>query len=314
MSETRSIRREVSLPCTVERGFDLLLRPGAIRAWWQAARAIVLPGADGLWCAAWGDDEDEPDYTTAARMRVFEPPTRLVLDRYSYRSRFGPLPFEAEFEVEFTLRPDGAGCVLAVEQRGFPADAAADAYYAGCVQGWRETLAGLVRYVGAPRLETERLRLRPLSVDDAAFVLELVNEPAFLEHIGDKRVRDLAAARRFLRESSWVRQELAGHGMLAVEPLAGGAPLGVCGLLHRPALGLSDVGFAFLAAHCGRGFATEAARAVVRHGRDALGLERVHGIVAPANAASIRVLEKLGLRPLRSVRLADDEPDVLLYA
>jgi RimJ/RimL family protein N-acetyltransferase/uncharacterized protein YndB with AHSA1/START domain len=301
------------LPCSVERGFDLLVRPSAIRAWWQAERAIVLPGEGGLWCAAWGDDEDQPDYSTAARLRVFEPPLRLVLDRYEYRSRFGPMPFEAELEVEFRLRPEGGGCVLSVAQRGFPADPIADAWYTGCEQGWQDTLAGVLRHVSAPRLTTPRLRLRPLSVDDAAFVLQLVNEPAFLEHIGDKGVRDLRGARRFLREGSWTRQELAGHGMLAVESLAEGTPLGVCGLLHRHVLGLSDVGFAFLAAWRGRGYATEAAREVVRHGREALGLEHVHGLVSPANAASIRVLEKLGLRFQELVRLGEGERDTALY-
>lgn len=310
---TRSIEREVRLPCTRERAFDLLVRPSAIRAWWQADRAIVLPGEGGLWCAAWGDDVDAPDYATAARLRVFDPPQRLVLDRYQYRSRFGPMPFEAEFEVEFTLRPEGAGCVLAVAQRGFPGEPIADAYFTGCQQGWQDTLAGVLRHVSAPRLSTARLRLRPLSVDDAAFVLQLLNEPAFLEHIGDKGVRDLAGARRFLREGAWTRQELAGHGMLAVEPLEGGTPLGVCGLLHRHALGLTDVGFAFLAAHRGRGYATEAALAVARHGREALGLERVHGLVSPANAASIRVLEKLGLRFRELVQLSESDRGTALY-
>lgn len=310
---TRSIEREVRLPCAIERGFDLLVRPSSIRAWWQAERAIVLPGEGGLWCAAWGDDEDQPDYSTAARLRVFEPPTRLVLDRYTYRSRFGPMPFEAEFEVEFRLRREGPGCVLSVAQRGFPADPIADAWYTGCEQGWQDTLAGVLRHVSAPRLSTPRLRLRPLSVDDAAFVLQLVNEPAFLEHIGDKGVRDLRGARRFLREGAWTRQELAGHGMLAVESLAGGTPLGVCGLLHRHALGLTDVGFAFLAEHRGQGYASEAAGALVRHAREALGIERVHGIAAPQNAASIRVLEKLGLRFQRLVRLAEGASETALY-
>jgi ribosomal-protein-alanine N-acetyltransferase len=310
---TRSIEREIQLPCTPEAAFELLVRPSAIRAWWQAERAIVLPGEGGLWCAAWGDDEDRPDYTTAARLRVFDPPRRLVLDRYQYRSRFGPMPFEAEFEVEFALREQGAGCVLAVAQRGFPAEPIADAYFDGCRQGWQDTLEGILRLVRAPRLATERLRLRPLSVDDAAFVLRLVNEPEFLAHIGDKGLRDLPGARRFLRQGPWTRQELAGHGMLAVEPLAGGEPLGVCGLLHRPALDLSDVGFAFLAAHRGRGYATEAAREVVRYGREQLGLERVHGLVSPANAASIRVLEKLGLRLREHVRLDGSERETALY-
>lgn len=311
---TRSIEREVRLPCTPAQAFDLLVLPSSIRAWWQAARAIVLPGEGGLWCAAWGDDEDRPDYTTAARMRVFDPPRTLVLDRYAYRSRLGPMPFEAEFEVEFTVRPEGAGCVLAVAQRGFPAEAIADAYYTACQQGWQDTLAGVLRHVSAPRLTTARLRLRPLSPDDAAFVLRLVNEPEFVEHIGDKGVRDLAGARRFLREGAWTRQELAGHGMLAVESLEDGTTLGVCGLLHRHALGLSDVGFAFLRAHRGRGYATEAAREVVRHGRETLGLERVHGLVSPANAASIRVLEKLGLKYREMVRITESDRGTALYA
>jgi ribosomal-protein-alanine N-acetyltransferase len=311
---TRSIEREIRLPCSADEAFDLLIRPSRIRAWWQADRVLVLPGEGGLWCAAWGDDEDAPDYTTAARLRVFEPPTRLVLDRYLYRSRFGPMPFEAEFEVEFRVRGDGAGCVLAVAQRGFPDDPIADAYFTGCVQGWQDTLLGILRHVSAPRLETERLRLRPLCVDDAAFVLQLVNEPDFLEHIGDKQVRDLAGARRFLREGAWVRQELAGHGMLAVEPRAGGAPVGVCGLLHRPALELSDVGFAFLAAQRGRGYATEAAREVVRHAHEVLGLARVHGLVSPANLASIRVLEKLGLRFRELVQLSGSDRGTAVYA
>jgi RimJ/RimL family protein N-acetyltransferase len=310
---TRSIEREVALPCTAEEAFELLVRPSAIRSWWQAERAIVLPGEGGLWCATWGDDEDRPDYATAARLRVFDPPRRLVLDRYRYRSRFGSMPFEAEFEVEFTLRDQGAGCVLAVAQRGFPLEPIADAHFDSCRQGWQDTFECLLQLVRAPRLSTERLRLRPLSVDDAAFVLRLVNEPDFLEHIGDKGLRDFVGAKRFLRQGSWTRQELAGHGMLAVEPLIGGEPLGVCGLLHRPALDLSDVGFAFLSTHRGRGYATEAAREVVRYGREQLGLERVHGLVSPANAASIRVLEKLGLQRRGEVRLGEDGRATVLY-
>jgi RimJ/RimL family protein N-acetyltransferase len=167
--------------------------------------------------------------------------------------------------------------------------------------------------VNPPHLTTPRLRLRPLSVDDAEFALRLVNEPAFLEHIGDKGLRDLEGARSFLREGPWTRQDLDGHGMLAVEPQAGGAPLGVCGLLHRPALDLTDVGFAFLAEQRGQGYATEAAGALLRHAREVLGLERVHGIASPDNAASIRVLEKLGLRFQRLVRLAEGERESALY-
>jgi uncharacterized protein YndB with AHSA1/START domain len=146
--QTRKHVHEEQFPATPERVFALLHTPSAIRHWWGAARAVVLAQPGGVWVAAWGQDEDDPEYITAATIRDFEPPRRLVLTAYRYHARSGPLPFAAEaFVTEFAVTPHAAGAVLRVTQDGFPVAPEADAFYAGCQTGWRETFAGIRRYL-----------------------------------------------------------------------------------------------------------------------------------------------------------------------
>lgn len=153
----------------------------------------------------------------------------------------------------------------------------------------------------APRtvLETARLVVRELSPDDAPFVIELTNDPAFLEYIGDKGIRTLDDARAYVGTAldSYNRY---GYGLFLVQ-LKDGTPIGTCGILRKEWLDAPDIGYAFLPAFRGRGYALEAAAGVHAHARDAWSLERIVAVVAPGNAASIRLLEKLGLRFERTV-------------
>jgi RimJ/RimL family protein N-acetyltransferase len=164
------------------------------------------------------------------------------------------------------------------------------------------------------QLQTERLRLRELTEDDAEFVVRLVTEPSFMRHIGDKGVRTLEDARRFIRDGPWTNQSRTGHAQLVVELRSDGARVGVCGLLYREALDVSDVGFAILPEHRRRGYALEAATAVIEHGRTALGLDRIVGLTTPDNVASIALLETLGLRFEATVSMAPDDPGTALYS
>lgn len=144
----RSITRELFLPWSVEKTFALLHTPSAIRGWWSATTAIVQPRPNGVWAATWGA-EDSPDYVCAARLVVFESPRRLVMGKFEYLTKHGPghgPGFTADLETEFTVRAEGEGSVLHVEQRGFPDDAIADTFYASCVKGWQDTFAGIERY------------------------------------------------------------------------------------------------------------------------------------------------------------------------
>ena len=145
--QTRSHIAEVAVAATPEAVFDALITPSAVRQWWSASRVIVTPEVGGLWVATWGEDEDRPDYVSAAPIERIDPPRNLRLGTSRYVSRDGPLPFEADMRIEFTVRPAPAGAVLRVEQSGFPRAAAADDYYAACERGWKETLAQLKEFV-----------------------------------------------------------------------------------------------------------------------------------------------------------------------
>jgi uncharacterized protein YndB with AHSA1/START domain len=145
--ETRKHVHEEVFPAAPERVFALLHTPSAIRRWWGAARAVVLPQPGGVWAAAWGEAEDDPDYTTAATIRAFEPPRLLVLTDYRYRAKSGPLPFAAEFVTEFLVLPHPEGAALRVTQDGFPAGREADLFYTACEKGWRDTFAGVRSYL-----------------------------------------------------------------------------------------------------------------------------------------------------------------------
>lgn len=162
-------------------------------------------------------------------------------------------------------------------------------------------------------LQTARLTLREFTAEDAAFALRLVNEPAFHAYIGDRGVRSLDDARRYLAEGPMVSYARHGFGLWRVALRATDEPIGMCGLIKRPMLDDVDLGYAFLAAHGGQGYAVEAAAAVVGHARAVLGLRRLVAIVTPDNERSLHLLAKLGFRFERMLRWPESgEPLELL--
>lgn len=153
-------------------------------------------------------------------------------------------------------------------------------------------------------LDTERLRLREMTLEDAPFILELLNEPAFIQNIADKGVRTLEDARGYLEKGPMASYAKHGFGLFAVDLKASGEPIGICGLVKRDGLDDVDVGYAFLERHWSRGYAVEAAAATVEYGLEKVGLKRVVAITAPDNQGSIRVLERIGLRFEGMIELA----------
>lgn len=164
-----------------------------------------------------------------------------------------------------------------------------------------------------PELETARLTLRRLDFDDAPFLVGLLNQPSFLSNIGDRGVRNVEDAHRYLREGPMAMYEKFGFGLWHVARRSDGASIGMCGLLRRDILPDVDIGYAFLPEYWGQGYAFEAADAALKHAAQKFGLERVIAVVSPGNVGSIRVLEKLGMTFERMVSMRADEPDVRLY-
>ncbi len=162
-------------------------------------------------------------------------------------------------------------------------------------------------------LETNRLALRQLAIEDAGFILELVNEPAWLRFIGDRGVRTLEDARAYILKGPIDSYRRFGFGLYLTELKADRIPIGICGLVKRDSLPDVDIGFAFLPKFWGQGYAQESASAVLAFAQNTLGLKRLVAVTNPDNQRSIRVLEKLGLRFEKIVRLSEDGPELKLF-
>jgi RimJ/RimL family protein N-acetyltransferase len=163
-------------------------------------------------------------------------------------------------------------------------------------------------------LRTPRLQLRELAPRDAPFILVLLNEPSFIQNIGDRGVRSLEDAHAYLINGPIASYMRHGFGLYLVELVGREEPIGICGILQREALPDPDIGFAFLPAYWGQGFAFEAAAAVRSYARRELGVGRLLAITSPRNDASIRLLEKLGFRFEGMTRLGNDETELKVFA
>lgn len=155
-------------------------------------------------------------------------------------------------------------------------------------------------------LETERLRLRQLVAGDAAFILELVNDPVWLQHIGDKNVHSLEDARRYIDTGPGAMYVKHGFGLYLTSLKDGDIPIGLCGLLKRDALTDVDIGFALLPQYRAHGYAYEAASATLAYGRRRFGLRRILAITTPDNHDSAKLLRRLGMRFEGSITLGAD--------
>ena len=163
-------------------------------------------------------------------------------------------------------------------------------------------------------LQTERLRLRHMEPGDAEFMLGLLNDPGWHRFIGDHGIRTVDGAREHIVKGPIAMVARLGFGFYLVERKADGRPLGLCGLAKRDFLDDVDIGYAFLPQHWGRGYAFEAARGVLAHAKHDIGLKRIVATVRAENAASIKLLEKLGLRFERTFQAPDSTRELQLFA
>ena len=175
-------------------------------------------------------------------------------------------------------------------------------------------ITGSINCETRPVIETARLILRKLTGEDAEFILELLNDPAWLQFIGDKGVRNLADAGNYILQGPVAMYSRCGFGLYLAELKSNCAPVGICGLIKRHSLKDVDIGFAFLPDYRGQGYAPEAAAAVLEYAKNVLGLTRIVAITASDNQSSIRVLEKIGMRFEQMAKLNEDEPEISLFA
>lgn len=163
-------------------------------------------------------------------------------------------------------------------------------------------------------LETERLVLREITVDDSEFILDLLNQPKYLQYIGDKGVRTVEDAATFIENLVRKSYRDNGYGHYIVRLRDDPTPMGTCGYVRRDLLPDPDIGFAFLPQFERKGYAFESADAVLKYGREVLDFKRVLAITTPDNESSGRLLEKLGFTFDRLIKPAAGDEELKLFS
>ena len=149
---------------------------------------------------------------------------------------------------------------------------------------------------------------------DADFILELLNDPSFIRNIGDRKVRTLDGAKAYITDGPVASYAKNGFGLYLVELKESSESMGMCGLIRRNTLKDVDIGYAFLPKFWSKGYAFEAAQVMKQYAREEIGLKRLVAVVDPDNLPSIHLLEKLGMRFEKMVRLSADDIDLKLFA
>ncbi|PHR12280.1 MAG: RimJ/RimL family protein N-acetyltransferase [Aequorivita sp.] len=162
-------------------------------------------------------------------------------------------------------------------------------------------------------IQTERLELREYTLDDAPFIYKLMNSEGWLKHIGDRNIKTLEDAENYMQKNYLSSYKKHGFGPYLVSLKEDGTALGTAGLYKRDNLEHPDIGFAFLAEYSGKGYAFEAAKAVMKFASETLRLKTIVGITLQANLSSIKLLKKLGLLEVGTYTYEDGE-ELLLFS
>ena len=162
-------------------------------------------------------------------------------------------------------------------------------------------------------LETERLVLNEMTTDHAGFLYKLMNDPAWLQFIGDRNINSLEAAKDYITFKIKPSYERFGFGFYLTSLKEDDTPIGVCGLVKRPSMEHVDVGFAFMPDYRGKGYGYESASAIMDYAKSELAIDYIVAITDLDNVGSIKLLEKLGLKFEKVMQLDGDKKQCRLF-
>lgn len=163
-------------------------------------------------------------------------------------------------------------------------------------------------------VETERVILRKFTRADAKFIVTLVNTPGWLQFIGDRNIKTEAHAIAYLENGPLKSYEVPGFGLSMVELKQDNIPIGMCGLLKREHLDHPDIGFAFLPEYSGKGYALEIVKATLMFAKKQLNIHQVLAIVMPSNTQSIKLLEKAGMKFMKTFQYSESAEELMLFS
>ena len=162
-------------------------------------------------------------------------------------------------------------------------------------------------------IETKRLILRKFTVEDAAFMLELLNTSDWLRFIGDRNVRTLEQAEQYLLNGYIKSYQNYGFGFYVVVVKETQESIGICGIVKRESLEDVDIGFAFFQQFMGKGYGYESAIAVLSYALNDLKIKRIVAIVDPENVVSVALIKKIGLQFEKMIQVSPKDIELMLF-
>ncbi|ROH98984.1 MULTISPECIES: GNAT family N-acetyltransferase [unclassified Chryseobacterium] len=161
--------------------------------------------------------------------------------------------------------------------------------------------------------ETERLIVRPMSLEDKDIIFKLYNSPKFIQYIGDRNIRTVADAEDYIRNRFLPQMERLGFGNYLVLTKEGHHKIGAVGIFEREGLDIVDIGYSLLEEFEGKGYAFEAAQKVKSIGMEEFGLPKISAIISKDNASSQKLIEKLGLKFKKYITLPGENEELNYY-
>ena len=162
-------------------------------------------------------------------------------------------------------------------------------------------------------IETERLKLLKLSVDDSKFIFELLNDPDWIKYIGDRNIKNENDAEKYITDKIITSYEKFGFGLYLVKEKQSNVSIGLCGLIKRDYLEEADLGFAFLPQYRKNGYAYESAFAVIKYAKETFGINTLLAITSLDNISSINLLKKLGFIFVKIFKMPGDNEELKLF-
>ena len=161
--------------------------------------------------------------------------------------------------------------------------------------------------------ETERLLIRPVSVEDADIIFQLYNMPNFIKFIGNKNISSLSDAENYIKSKFLPQIEKRGFGNYILVLKEGNQKIGSVGIFEREGLDVADIGFSVLEKFEGKGLMFEAAQKVKSLVMEDFGLNKISAITSKDNFSSQKLIERLGLKFQKYVTLPNEDEELMYY-
>jgi len=161
--------------------------------------------------------------------------------------------------------------------------------------------------------ETERLFLKPTSVEDAEFIFELLNSPNWIKNIGDRNINSINDAKKYIQTKMLPQLTKLGYSVYTLILKQDNMKIGTCGFYDREGIKGIDIGFALLPEYEKKGYAFDSTRKLMNVALKEFGIKEISAITTEENISSKKLLQKLGFEPNGIIKLPNDDEELLLY-